>query len=234
MTVFRSLRSKARTTVDQIFCKRAPQIQRVGDEDSGWVIDLASPLNVVYCAGVGLGISFELELAKRIDRPMLVFDPSPTGIATMSRLAESEKQNLTFIPSGLAAQSGIVQFSTPRDGREGSYSISQNGSVAVTFHCYDLAKVMGDHNDSHIDLLKMDIEGFEFEIIDQILSRAIPVGQLCVEFHPWLRPGKTLKTIVRLYSAGYRIIHKHRGDYTLLLPETRYRALQGRAARGRA
>lgn len=234
MTLLKSLRGKARKTVDQIFCKTAPQIQRVGDKDSGWVIDLAAPLNVVYCAGVGLGISFELELAKRSDRPVLVFDPSPTGISTMSRLAESEKQNLKFIPAGLAARSGTVQFSVPRDPREGSYSIAQDGSETVTFHCYELAKVMGDHNDTHIDLLKMDIEGFEFEIIHQILDRAIPVGQLCVEFHPWLRPRQTLKTIVRLYRAGYRIIHKHRGDYTLLLPPPLYRALQGRAAGGLA
>jgi hypothetical protein len=83
-----------------------------------------------------------------------------------------------------------------------------------------------DHNgDTVIDLLKMDIEGFEYEIIDQFLDQRIPVRQLCVEFHPWLMPGRTLKTIARLYRAGYRIIYKHRGDHTFLLKEDRFRDL---------
>lgn len=76
---------------------------------------------------------------------------------------------------------------------------------------------MHKNGDAAIDLLKMDIEGFEYEIIDQFLDEHIPIRQLCVEFHPWLRPGVTLKTIARLYKSGYRIIHKHRGDHTFSL-----------------
>ena len=71
----------------------------------------------------------------------------------------------------------------------------------------------------------MDIEGFEYDIVDRFLDQRIPVRQLCVEFHPWLRPGRTWKTMARLRKAGYRIIHKHRGDHTFLLQESRYQQL---------
>ena len=226
MTLVKWLRAKARTTVDRVFCSSSPETQRVGDPDSGWIINVGAPLRVVYCAGVGLGISFEVELAKRTRKPVLVFDPSPTGIATMNKLAEDDTRNIKFFPAGLAAHCGSLEFSLPKDAAEGSYSVAREGIETISFECYDLATIMSTNGDSYIDLLKMDIEGFEFDIVNQVLDRRIPVGQLCVEFHPWLRPGQTLKTIVRLYRAGYRIIHKHRGDYTFLLAKSRYAELQ--------
>lgn len=58
---------------------------------------------------------------------------------------------------------------------------------------------------------------FEYDIIDSALEKSLPIRQICVEFHPWLRRGRTLRAIRGLYRAGYRIIDKHRGDYTILL-----------------
>jgi hypothetical protein len=71
----------------------------------------------------------------------------------------------------------------------------------------------------------MDIEGFEYDILDRLLDQRIPVRQICVEFHPWLKPGRTWKLIRRLHRAGYRIIHKHRGDHTFLLKDSRFNEL---------
>jgi FkbM family methyltransferase len=172
-------------------------------------------------------MSLELELAKMASQPVLVFDPSPTGINTV---AESDTRNLKFFPVGLAAHAGPVQFSLPVDPEEGSYSVVQDGVEVVSFECYDLPTIMSRNGDSSIDLLKMDIEGFEFDIVNQILDQNIAVRQLCVEFHRWLRPGATLKTVARLYRAGYRIIYNQYGDSTFLLKESRYAELARVAA----
>ena len=120
-------------------------------------------------------------------QPVLVFDPSPTGVNTA---AKTEKHNLEFFPIGLAANPGVLQFSVPADPEEGSYSMTQGNLETVSFECYDLATIMTRNGDSHIDLLKMDIEGFEFDIVNQFLDQNIPVRQLCVEFHRWFRPGR--------------------------------------------
>jgi len=168
---------------------------------------------VSYCAGVGLGMSFEMELAAR-GGCVLVFDPSPTGVRTAER---SDTSKLTFYPIGLAAKSSVYEFSLPSNPGEGSYSVAREGLETARFECWDLATIMQKHGHSSIDLLKMDIEGFEYDIVDDILRRSIPVRQICLEFHPWLsRRGRTWKTIGSLYRAGYRIIYKHRGDYTFL------------------
>jgi hypothetical protein len=36
---------------------------------------------------------------------------------------------------------------------------------------------------SRVDVLKMDIEGAEYDVIADVLASQIPIGQLCVEFH---------------------------------------------------
>ena len=216
------LRAKVRAALDAPFCSSSPDVQRIGDKDSGWVMNANPTPRICYCAGVGKGISFELELAKITPRPVLVFDPSPTGIATIER---SDTTNLTFFPVGLAAQSGTIEFSLPKDPGEGSYSIACDGIDKVSFECWDVPTIMARNGDRSIDLLKMDIEGFEYDILDRLLDQRIPVRQICVEFHPWLKPGRTRKLIRRLHKAGYRIIHKHRGDQTFLLSGSRYQQL---------
>jgi FkbM family methyltransferase len=216
------LRNKARHTVDGFFCSSSPDVRRIGDEESGWVMHISPAPQVCYCAGVGKGMSFEIELAKLARQPVLVFDPSPTGIATVEK---ADTGNLRFFPVGLAAETGVVEFSLPKDPDEGSYSVAREGVEKISFECWDLPTIMSKNGDSSIDLLKMDIEGFEYDIVDRFLDQRIPIRQLCVELHPWLKPGRTWKTIAKLRKAGYRIIHKHRGDHTFLLRESRHRQL---------
>lgn len=192
------------------------------ENGGGWVINTKNPPSIAYCAGVGLNMSFELELAKITSQPVLVFDPSPTGIKTA---AESDTTNIHFLPVGLAAEDGIIEFSVPKRPTEGSYSIPIEGVERVTFHCNKVSTVMAENGHAALDLLKMDVEGFEYEVIDQILSEHVPIRQICVEFHPSLKPGQTSQMISRLRKAGYKIVHKNRGDHTFLLGDTRYQQL---------
>jgi hypothetical protein len=55
------LRAKARPTLDGLFCSSSPDVQRIGDKDSGWVIYTSPMPRICYGAGVGKGISFDLE-----------------------------------------------------------------------------------------------------------------------------------------------------------------------------
>lgn len=215
-------RAKARAGYDGLFCSSSPDVKRLGDAESGWVIHTSPMPEICYCAGVGKAMTFELELAKVTERPVLAFDPTPTGTETAER---AQFSNLRFYPVGMAAVTGTMKFSLPENRGEGSYSIAREGDEKLSFECWSLTTIMQKNGDTAIDLLKMDIEGFEYDIIDGFLNDRIPVRQLCVEFHPWLKPGRTLKTIARLYRAGYRIIHKHRGDHTFLMNETRYQRL---------
>jgi FkbM family methyltransferase len=217
------LRNAARRTVDSFSCSWSPKVRLVGNKDSGWFMHTGAWPKSAYCAGVGGGISFEQELALHTPRKVLVFDPSPTGIATMER---TDQTNLSFFPVGLAVDDGTIEFSPPDDPNEGSFSVAKEGMQKTSFECWSLATVMRKQGDTAIDLLKMDIEGFEFDIVDAMLRDRIPVRQLCVEFHPWLAPGRLKSTLAALKRAGYKLIYKRRGDYTFLLPDDHYLSLQ--------
>lgn len=206
-------RSRARKTIDGWFCSSSPEIRLIGDESTGWVINTNPLPKVSYCAGVGKGMSFEIELARISDGCVLVFDPSPTGVVTAQC---SDASKITFYPVGLAAERMTYEFSLPERASEGSYSVARDGQEKTAFECWSLEFIMQKHGHASIDLLKMDIEGFEYDVIDRIIEKGIPIRQICVEFHPWLKPKRTFRTIRKLHHAGYRIVHKHRGDHTFL------------------
>ena len=69
---------------------------------------------------------------------------------------------------------------------------------------------MKENGHTRIDLLKLDIEGAEFPVVDEILRKRIPVRQLLVEFHDGLLPGFRLRdsllALVRLTARGYKLI----------------------------
>ena len=80
---------------------------------------------------------------------------------------------------------------------------------------------MSELGHDRIDLLKLDIEGAEYEVLDHVLSRNIPVGAICVEFHktPSIEP--MIETSRRLCEAGYEPIHVDGFDVTFVSGATR-------------
>jgi hypothetical protein len=71
-----------------------------------------------------------------------------------------------------------------------------------------LATLMRDLGHRSIDVLKMDIEGAEYEVIDDILGSRLQIEQILVEFHhrlPGVGIDRTRRAVRNLNEAGYRI-----------------------------
>ena len=81
---------------------------------------------------------------------------------------------------------------------------------------------MAINNWKHIDLLKIDIEGFEYQVIDDIIKNNLNVSQICVEFHSKgsMNIDKTgydlLWNVFRLKRHGYSLIHLTKTDFTFI------------------
>ncbi len=168
--------------------------------------------------GVGNDMSFERELARKYNCRVLLYDPSATGIATACEV-KNLCPNIQFYPKGLAGKSGVHHFCVPQDTIEGSFSVPRGADLLekVTFECVSLSDVLKNAGWQHAGLLKIDVEGFEYEILDSLLDEAPEAfSQICVEFHHFL-PGiawfQTWRIIKKLYCKGYRIIHKSQCDY---------------------
>lgn len=191
-------------------------------EQCPWTINPngLGPASRVLCAGAGNDISFEKALIASYETPVVLLDPSPTGIETVRR-ENLPAQHLQFLPIGLAETDGPVTFREPLDPGEGSFASGGGaGSPTSTFDCQTLSTLMRRLNWNQIDLLKIDIEGSEYGVLREILRKSIKVRQICVEFHHGSNFGhdrkETAATIWSLRNAGYDLIHRTSWDHTFL------------------
>lgn len=185
-----------------------------------WTIcpDGLNAKSIVYSGGIGSDISFEHELVKQFGCDIVLLDPSPTGMKTMA-LPENNIPQFHYFPSALAAHTGKLNLGPPRQGD--SWSVRNDSSDRIGVSCTDLLSLMRQSHHDRIDLLKMDIEGSEYEVIDDFLKHRIPIRQLCVEFHHALIPGirrfQTIRSILKLVFRGYKLISQEGENYTFIL-----------------
>ena len=174
--------------------------------------------SVVYSAGVGSDITFEHELVKQFGCEIVLLDPSPTGVRTMS-LPENRIASFHFFAEALAARDGELRMAPPKPG-EDSWFPREDPSATLTVPCTNLGSLMGRNGHKHIDLLKLDIEGSEYEVIDDLLDRRIPVRQVCVEFHHGILPGirrrQSIRAMFRFLRRGYKMISQQGANHTFI------------------
>ena len=172
--------------------------------------------SIVYSGGVGKDISFEQELVERYGCQVVLLDPSPVGIKTMA-LPENQIPQFRFFPLALTAGTGSLRMGGPADGSD-SWHASVEGQQEVP--STNLAALMKQNGHSYIDLLKLDIEGCEYEVIDDVLENRIPVRQLCADFDyghvPGVRRSQAIRAILRLKQHGYRLICNDAANHTFL------------------
>lgn len=87
-------------------------------------------------------------------------------------------------------------------------SCSSGEDESVEIPVKKLSTIMAELNHQRIDILKMDIEGPEYDVIEDLLQSNLEVRQLLVEFHHrFSSTGKQKsKDIIEiLIDHGYRI-----------------------------
>jgi FkbM family methyltransferase len=206
-------RNRLRRAFDSLYSKPLPDKETIGHLSQWTIVTRAlGPEAVIYSGGVGEDITFEQELIRRFGVKIHIFDPSPVAARTIA-LADNDR--LLFRPVGLSA-SGTGSFSIGGGSGDGTW-LKAGGSS--TLPCTSLAREMETNQHRFIDLLKIDIEGFEYEVLESCLTERLPIKQICVEFHdffPGIARSKTRKMIRTLVSHGYDLIHRHRHDHTFL------------------
>jgi FkbM family methyltransferase len=187
-----------------------PQLE-LGDRNTGFTVnpELLGPDSVVYSFGIGTDISFDIALLDRFSLDVHAFDPTPRSLEWIRRQQLPSK--IHIYSYGVADFDGTIRLYPPRDPSHVSFSVVEHGAgPEAECRVYRLRTIMQMLGHTEIDLLKIDIEGCEYSVISDIVSDAIPVRQLCVEFHHWwpeIGVGKTDDAILILRSAGYRISH---------------------------
>ncbi len=163
--------------------------------------------SVVYSIGVGEDISFDRELCEKYGVQLFTFDPTPRSITFMAQ--QTLLPNFHFVPLGIADHNGTANFFPPQHIDHVSHSfleVSTRSPIAVEVKT--LSSLMALNQHTHLSLLKMDIEGAEYQVLDQIFTENVQIDQLLVEFHdrfPTIGRSKTLDTIQHILAADYSL-----------------------------
>ncbi len=169
--------------------------------------DYLNESSVVYSFGCGDNISFDLELIDRFDVAIFAFDPTPKAIEWLNR--QSVPKKFHFHEIGLSHYDGIAYFQPPGNPDHVSYSMDIEGNRdddRIQAEVNRLSSIIKKLGHNRIDLLKIDIEGSEYRVIDDILKSGTRIGQLLVEFHHGIGGipnNHTTQAINKLRQSGY-------------------------------
>lgn len=192
---------------------------KIGSPYGGWTvpIDLMRPGWICYCVGTGTDITFDLSLAGGFECKVYAFDPTPASIRHVDEVA-NDAPNFTFLPYGVWTADTEARFYAPADISHVSHSIknlqrTEDYFIAV---CRSLPSLMEELGHERIDLLKLDIEGAEHDVLEQILDLERPrPSVLCVEFDQPMPLLRTIRVLRRLL-ATYDLVAIDNWNYTFV------------------
>jgi FkbM family methyltransferase len=195
--------------------RRGVDLVRLGSSYGGWWVPLAVLKNpgVAYCAGAGEDVTFDLELAGR-GFDVWTFDPTPRAIEHVRKVG----RDLHFLAIGWWGSTTTLRFFAPAKSGDVSHSAVNLQDTTEYFDApvttvNDLARQNGH---PRIDLIKMDIEGAEYEVIASLLSGGPLPGVWCVEFDQPQPMRKVLRAIARIRRQGYDLVKIERWNYTFM------------------
>ena len=184
-------------------------------KDGGWWF---SPENfnkdsIVYSLGVGDEIDFDLAIIEQFGVEVFAFDPTPSSIDMLDKSKLPERFH--FHPWAVTAADGSLKF-YPRLKKDGTKSDvmftmipeEETKDDVIEVPAYSLSTIVKKLGHDRIDVLKMDIEGAEYEVLDGLLESPVKPTQLLVEFHHrFVENGleRTYEIISRLREAGYQV-----------------------------
>ncbi|CAH2406456.1 Methyltransferase, FkbM family [Mesorhizobium escarrei] len=185
----------------------------LGTKYGGWPL-LANTRygSTILSFGVGEDISFDLGAIARFGCLVHAFDPTPKSKAWMQKQVASA--NLIFHPVGISDYDGEARFFAPQNEAHVSFSEApshgENVGDAVAARVMRLGSIVEQLKLGKPQIVKMDIEGFEYKVLRDILSGSYRPFQLLVEFHHGMygrTDHDTREAVKQLKSAGYEIFY---------------------------
>lgn len=201
--------------------------------------------SVAVCAGAGEDISFEVALA-RYGLQVVMVDPTPaaqthveavlntldldqqtapSNSSTSYTLTDVDRSLLMFLPVGLAGNSGTMRFYVPKEQKAVSHSAVNIHNTTQYFEalCLTFSQVLERAGFRQCMILKMDIEGAEYEVISALRKASVWPSCLCVEFDEghhrptqWATKRRIKKALNQLHAMGYALAYRHDFDCTFI------------------
>jgi FkbM family methyltransferase len=184
----------------------APGLIDLGSSYGGWTVpgELIQSSWVCYCVGAGGDVSFDLELIHRYGVKVRAFDAVADYVRRAAEQAGDEPRYFVR-QAAIAVSDGPVRMQRTHDPQSRSVSpagLYESGDFTA-LPGRTLASLMAELGDERVDLLKLDIEGGEYQVLPTIDLRALGVKIFATQLHHTGSVRDARSLILRLREGGY-------------------------------
>ena len=201
-------------------------LQEFGSAYGGWVIptDLVNADSICYCAGCGEDITFDLALIGRFNCHVYAFDPTPRAIEHVTDKTQNNSR-YHFEAIGLWDKQETLRFYVPKKSEHVSHSLLnlQKTEHFIQVPVNRLCEIMSNNIHRKLHLLKLDIEGAEYKVLQSVVEDDLNIDVICVEFDECCNPldkhyqTRIKESIEALKGKGYQLVYiQNRGNYTFV------------------
>jgi FkbM family methyltransferase len=175
--------------------------------------------SIVYSFGIGFNASFDTDLIDRFNLVIHAFDPTPESIRWVKKQGFSN--NFIMHEYGIAGHDGNVLLYPLENPKAIQKTILPRPSTrerAITVQVKKLSSIMNELGHNRIDVLKMDITGAEYNVIDNIEKSGIRPHQILIKFHhrfPGVGIRKSREAINKIRAMGYHLFSVSRSNKKL-------------------
>jgi len=165
--------------------------------------------DVVFDIGANIGLWTAYILNKGAKK-VYAFEPNKLAISQLNHNFKDNK-NVVIVPKGVYHEHTKIPFYVDASNSLISSMINDEHKVlAYEVETVTIDEVLSEYNIDKINLLKMDIEGAEFDIFDNISTETMnKIDSLLIEYHDFYFPmvmHKVDHLITELEKFGYDVI----------------------------
>jgi FkbM family methyltransferase len=203
------IRRLAALAVMPVYCQRYG-LERI---DPGYFVrPTIDARSIVLDCGLGNNADFSEAIIRRFNAECHGVDPTRKHQKPLARVASRHAGRLRIHPVALAGTTGWMTFYEAPQQISGSLfegHVNAGGAVSYTVRSVSFEDLLAEIGVSRIDLLKLDIEGAEYDVFASISDKTIKnIGQIIVEFHHYCLKGvteaDTRRVVNRITGLGFQ------------------------------
>ncbi len=192
--------------VPRLALRETTGILDLGSSYGGWAVpgDLIQPSWICYLVGAGGDVSFDLDLIHRYGVSVRSFD-AVEDYVKRAREQAGDEPRFSAHHAAIAAVDGPIRMQVTHDPASLSVSAAHlyDSERFIELPGRSLPSLMAELGDERIDLLKLDIEGSEYEVLPTIDLRALGVKIFDVQLHHTGSVAEARRLIAGLREQGY-------------------------------